>query len=96
MSEELKNVKFEKGLEELEKIVTELESGELTLDEVLKRYEQGVTISRLLQGKLEEATQKIEVLTKNLEGKLETKPLELGVNEKKASRKKASDEDRLI
>lgn len=96
MSEELKNVKFEKGLEELEKIVTELESGELTLDEVLKRYEQGVKISRLLQGKLEEATQRIEVLTKNLEGKLETKPLELGTSDKKTSRKKASGEDLLI
>ena len=82
-----KNVKFEKGLEELEKIVTELESGELTLDEVLKRYEQGVKISRLLQGKLEEATQKIEVLTKNLEGKLEAKPLEPGATDKKTPRK---------
>jgi exodeoxyribonuclease VII small subunit len=75
MSEDAKNVKFEKGLEDLEKIVAELESGELALDEVLKRYEQGVKISRLLQAKLEEATKKIEVLTKNLNGEMETKPL---------------------
>jgi exodeoxyribonuclease VII small subunit len=74
MSDE-KSIKFEKGLEDLEKIVAELESGELALDEVLKRYEQGVKISRLLQVKLEEATKKIEVLTKNLNGDLEIKPL---------------------
>jgi len=92
MSDDVKNMKFEKGLEELERIVTELESGELTLDEVLKRYEQGVKVSRLLQGKLQEATQKIEVLTKDLEGKLEVRPLEPGAGEKRSSRKKGSPE----
>jgi exodeoxyribonuclease VII small subunit len=99
MSDE-KNIKFEKGLEELEKIVSELESGELTLEDVLKRYEQGIKMSRLLQGRLEEATKKIEVLMKNADGSLKTQPLTLEGNEKKSassSKKNSStNEDLLI
>jgi len=49
MSDELKNLKFEKGLEDLEKIVQDLESGELALEDALKRYEKGVQLSQVLQ-----------------------------------------------
>ncbi len=85
---EMKKFQFENGLEELEKIVQDLESGELTLEEALKRYEDGVKFSRLLQVKLEEASKKIEVLTKNLEGDMEAKPLEMGSSEKVSPKKK--------
>jgi exodeoxyribonuclease VII small subunit len=66
-------VKFEKALERLEKIVDELESGSLDLDDSLKAYEEGVKLIKLCSKKLNEAEKKIEILTKE-EGKLSTKP----------------------
>jgi exodeoxyribonuclease VII small subunit len=95
-----KNIKFEKGLEDLEKIVRDLENGELNLEDALKRYEDGIKLSRTLQGKLTEASKKIEVLTKNLEGNLEAKPLEAEKSGKAETKKKrapkTNEEDLLI
>lgn len=81
---------FEKALEDLEKIVTAMESGELTLDEALKKYEQGVQLVRACQTKLGEAEKKIEVLTKTLDGvfKKEAFDGDEGNVEKGKSRKK--------
>ncbi len=59
-------IKFEKALTQLEKIVEELESGDLALDEALKRYEEGVKLSRACTKKLTEAEKKIETLTRTL------------------------------
>ena len=59
-------IKFEKALDQLEKIVTDLESGDLALDEALKRYEEGVKLSRACTKKLSEAEKKIETLTRAL------------------------------
>ncbi len=74
-------VKFEDALERLEEIVSQLEAGELALDESLKIFEEGIKLSRLCSGKLEEAEKKIEVLMKNKEGQLEKKPLKKGDDE---------------
>ncbi len=60
---------FEKALEDLEKIVEAMESGELTLDQALKKYEEGVKLLKICTVKLEEAEKKIEVLTKDKNGK---------------------------
>jgi exodeoxyribonuclease VII small subunit len=60
--------RFEQALEALEKIVERLEKGELTLEESLKLYEEGIRLSRLCHGKLEEAEGKIEVLLKDAKG----------------------------
>ncbi len=68
-------IKFEDALERLENIVSQLEAGELALDESLKIFEEGIKLSRLCSGKLEEAEKKIEVLMNNKEGQLEKKPL---------------------
>ena len=54
---------FEKSLEELEKIVAELESGKLGLSDALARYEQGVKHLRGCQELLEQAERKIELLS---------------------------------
>ena len=54
---------FEKGLERLEAIVDELESGRLTLEESLARYEEGMKLSIGLSRTLEEAEKRIERLT---------------------------------
>ena len=70
-------IKFEKALERLEKIVEDLESGNISLDDALKRYEEGVKLSRACQKKLNEAEKKIEVLTRSLDGSLKKEPFEM-------------------
>jgi exodeoxyribonuclease VII small subunit len=61
---------FEAALKQLEEIVQRLEKGELSLEESLKLYEEGIQLSRLCHGKLEEAEGKIEVLLKDGQGDL--------------------------
>ena len=65
-------MKFEEALKKLEKIVEELESGKLSLDDSLKKYEEGVKLSRFCHKTLQAAQKKIQVLTKKGEG-FETK-----------------------
>jgi len=57
-------MKFEEALKKLEKIVEELESGKLPLDDSLKKYEEGVKLSRFCHKTLQSAQKKIELLTK--------------------------------
>jgi exodeoxyribonuclease VII small subunit len=73
MSEELS---FEKALEKLEKIVAELESGDVALEDALKKYEQGVKLSRACQARLSQAEKKISVLARALDGGLVKEPYE--------------------
>ncbi len=54
---------FEEALAELERIVHDLEDGELGLDESLARYEQGIALVRQCQGQLGQAEQRILLLT---------------------------------
>ena len=69
-------VKFEDALKKLERIVGELEAGDLSLDEALKIYQEGIELSRACALRLEGAKKKIEVLGKNKKGEFELKPLE--------------------
>lgn len=69
MSEE-QTPTFEAALKQLEEIVQKLEKGELPLEESLVLYEQGIRLSRLCHGKLEEAEGRIEVLMKSASGEL--------------------------
>ena len=56
---------FESSLEELERIVRELEQGELTLEKSLELFEQGVKLSRECQERLNQAERRIEMLTRD-------------------------------
>lgn len=58
---------FGDALAELEGIVSQLESGQLELEESLSRYERGVGLLRALQSKLSEAQQRVTVLIGQLE-----------------------------
>jgi exodeoxyribonuclease VII small subunit len=70
---------FEKSLDRLGKIVHALEGGELSLDESLKLFEEGVTLSRSAQERLEHAEKRIEELLSVSEtGTPKTKPLDHG------------------
>ena len=69
--------KFEKALEQLEDIVRKMEEGDLTLDESLKAFEEGIRLSRFCSDKLDEAERKVEILLK--EGDvLKVRPFEEG------------------
>lgn len=59
---------FESSLEELERIVRQLEGGDLPLDRSLELFEQGVRLSRECQKRLDEAERKIEILLKGSDG----------------------------
>ena len=56
--------KFEEALTRLEEIVRKLECGDLSLDESLKAFEEGIRLSGFCSRKLDEAERKVEVLTK--------------------------------
>ncbi len=60
---------FESSLMRLEKIVRDLERGDLPLEESLKMFEQGVRLSRECQERLNEAERRIEVLLRDEEGR---------------------------
>ena len=67
---------FESSLSELEQIVERLESGELSLDDSLELFEKGVKLARECRSRLQEAERRIEILMKDDDGNLLTRPLE--------------------
>jgi exodeoxyribonuclease VII small subunit len=67
---------FEGDLEQLEQIVEALEEGGLSLDDSLKRFEEGVTLARRCEKALSEAEKKIEMLVKKADGSLEAVPFD--------------------
>lgn len=67
--------KFEECLQRLEKIVQELEMGDVPLEKSLTLFEEGIELSNSCRKELEEAEGKVEILLKN-NGKLQAEPFE--------------------
>ena len=67
--------KFEECLERLEKIVAELEKGDVSLDQALQLFDEGMMLSGSCRKELEEAEGKVEILLKR-NGKLQPETLE--------------------
>ena len=67
---------FEEALARLEKIVKSLEDGDLPLEESLRLFEEGVSLTRLCAARLEEAQKRIDVLTRNDQGDSKLVPFE--------------------
>ena len=67
-------INFEKAMEQLEQIVHDLEAGDLALEEALKKFEEGIKLSKVCSNKLEESEKKIVVLIKKGDGSLEATP----------------------
>ena len=63
MSKSGKNINFEKSLTELDTLVAQMESGELSLEQSLQSYEKGVKLVQLCQTALAQAEQKVKILT---------------------------------
>jgi len=68
---------FEEALQKLEAIVEMMEAGELPLETLIARYEEGTRLAKVCQEKLAEAELKIQQLEKNAAGELKLKPLDL-------------------
>jgi exodeoxyribonuclease VII small subunit len=83
--EEFPLPKFEECLQRLEKIVEELEKGEVPLEKSLTLFEEGMQLSGACRKELEEAEGKVEILLKQ-NGKLQAEPFE-PVLEKNSTRK---------
>lgn len=79
-------IKFEEALKKLEKIVSDLEAGEMSLDESLAKYEEGIKLSKICSRQLEAAKSKVELLMKT-GGKFELSPFEESGKEEKAKAK---------
>jgi exodeoxyribonuclease VII small subunit len=58
------DIKFEKAMGRLETIVQEMEKGEVSLEESLKLFEEGIRLSQVCTQKLDEAEGKVEILLK--------------------------------
>ena len=72
--EPAKKPEFEKTLARLEEVVRKLESPQLSLDDAMKLFEEGVTLSRECQKQLEEAEGKVEILLKKADGRIAAEP----------------------
>ncbi|MCS5593684.1 MAG: exodeoxyribonuclease VII small subunit [Porticoccaceae bacterium] len=64
MTKTTKAIDFEQQLESLEALVASLESGDLSLEDSLKSFEQGIKVARECQQALKNAEQKVELLTR--------------------------------
>lgn len=67
---------FEKDLEALEKIVQELEEGDLPLDVSLQKFELGITLTKRCEKALTDAEKRIDVLVKNAMGEVAAESFE--------------------
>ena len=72
--------KFEEALARLEDIVKKMEAGDMTLEESLKAFEEGIKLARLCSRKLDEAERRVEILLKQ-EEELVARPFKVEENE---------------
>lgn len=63
-----KKINLEKSLADLEAIVEELESGDLPLEKAMKKFEEGIKLTRGCQAALRDAEQKVDILLKSSRG----------------------------
>ncbi|MFQ5696261.1 MAG: exodeoxyribonuclease VII small subunit [Terriglobia bacterium] len=68
---------FESSLNRLEQIVKKLEAGELALDDALKLFEEGISLSQQCQKQLEAAENKVEMLLKRADGNIAARKFKL-------------------
>ena len=66
-------IKFEEALKKLEKIVSDLEKENVTLDKAILQFQEGMKLAKLCAGKIKEAEEKIEILAKDEKGRSGTK-----------------------
>ena len=77
----MSDIKFEDALQRLERIVDQLEAGNLALEESLKVFEEGVGLARHCARYLDEAEKRVELLTRDESGTLKTEPFAVAEDE---------------
>ena len=60
-------------MKQLEKIVQELEDGDLPLEKAIKKFEEGIKLTRFCSAKLDETEKKVSILLKNADGEMVAK-----------------------
>ncbi|MEE8426497.1 MAG: exodeoxyribonuclease VII small subunit [Woeseiaceae bacterium] len=73
-----KSLNLEKSLADLENLVEELESGDLPLETAMKKFEEGIKLTRGCQTALKEAEQKVEILLQSAGGEESLEDFEVG------------------
>lgn len=82
----MKEMKFEEALKKLEKIVSDLEAGDMSLEESLSKYEEGIKLSKICSRQLEAAKSRVELLMKS-GSKFDIKPFDVASTEEKSKSK---------
>jgi exodeoxyribonuclease VII small subunit len=77
----MSKLNFEQAIQQLEQIVQEMESGKLSLENALKKFEEGIKLSRFCSKKLEETEKKISLLIENTDGSVSEMPFGAGEKE---------------
>ena len=72
---------IEQAMKQLEQIVQDLESGDLPLEKAIKKFEEGVQLSKFCSQKLDETEKRITILMQNSDGKTAEVPFPDGNNE---------------
>ncbi len=67
---------FESAMKQLEQIAQELEAGELSLDMAMKKFEEGIQLSRFCTKKLDETERRIAILLQDSDGTVQEVPFE--------------------
>ena len=70
-------VPFEEAMQKLETIVEAMESGELPLESLMAKFEEGTRLAKVCQTRLVQAETKIQQLEKNAAGELTLRPVEI-------------------
>ncbi|MDU0199852.1 exodeoxyribonuclease VII small subunit [Paenibacillus sp. MAH-36] len=82
MSTNETEVSFEVAIEQLERIVAQLESGDVPLEKAIELYQEGVRLSHLCGVKLEQVEKKIEMLVEGETGTINRKPFQPALEDK--------------
>jgi exodeoxyribonuclease VII small subunit len=65
---------FEQAIKQLEQIVQDLESGDMPLEKAIKKFEEGIQLSKYCTEKLDESEKRITILMKDAAGNVNEKP----------------------
>ena len=65
---------FEQALKQLEQIVNELESGDIPLEKAIKKFEEGIALSKFCAEKLDESEKRVTMLTQDAAGNVSDLP----------------------
>jgi exodeoxyribonuclease VII small subunit len=69
-------MKFEQGLRKLEDIVNTLDEGQVSLDQALSLFKEGLRLSKELSKTLDDIERKVEIIMKKDDGSIEKRPFE--------------------